>query len=107
MKVRIGPYDFTLYALASDSPNYGEFHMDYGIGIHPDQTPTMMASTVLHEVLHGIHQTYKLPKRMTEEQTCRRLEGPLLAFVRDNPDLIEALRRAGDGVSIPLAQGVK
>lgn len=104
VKVRIGVLTFPIgHARPGDldESDYGIFH-DTGIGVAPNLSPDAMASTVVHEIVHAIWHTYKLPETVDEETACRMLEGPLLAFLCDNPALIAQLRAAVRGKALPL-----
>jgi hypothetical protein len=106
MKVRIGPVDYAITAEDIEDPeygeNYGSFHPGDGIEICPEQDPGAMALTVMHEIVHAMWATYKLPEMIDEETAAARLEGPLLAFLRDNPELIRLLVAAAAGTPLPL-----
>lgn len=100
MKVRIGHIDYPVVLEPEDSDEFGEtmgtFHRDDGIELHPIQSPSEMATTLVHEIIHAIWATYRLPKVVHEEQACLRLEGPLLAFLRDNRGVVKALQDAAE-----------
>lgn len=53
-----------------------------------EQCDEQLADTLLHEALHAID--YSMAIGLEEEQVCALASG-LLAFVRDNPDFIDAL----------------
>jgi hypothetical protein len=97
--IKIGPvrYPVTMMSqdYSDDCENLGEFDRLDGISLSPAQSNSEMASTLLHEVIHGCFRTYRLRKsRLTEERVCELLEGPLLAFIADNPAVVQALALA-------------
>jgi Zn-dependent peptidase ImmA (M78 family) len=105
VKVRIGVLTFPIgHARPGDldESDYGIFHDDHGIGVAPALSPDAMASTIMHEIIHAIWHTYKLPETVDEESAARLLEGPMLAFLFDNPALIAQLRAAVRGKLLPV-----
>lgn len=105
--VKVGPYDYlvttdpatmliatTLEAsslMGYTDPNNSR------ILLNASQTPRMMASTLLHEVLHAIFHCHSLNDLLrdkeseTEEAFIARLEGPLFAVLRENSTLVAFL----------------
>lgn len=108
MRVRLGPRRFAIRYTSPDSDDYDTTwgtQGDDGIELHPEQDPSMMASTLMHEIVHALWSVNCLPDRLGEEDVCRRLEGPLLALIVDNPGLIRALRKAvRKGVPLPITE---
>lgn len=109
MKVSIGHLTFTVrWATAVEeaaSPGlYGLCMMSAGeIIIHPsNQSVPEMASTLMHEIMHAMWHAYVLPDRITEEVACRKLEGPLVAFYADNPQVVAAMIAARCGTPLPI-----
>lgn len=107
MKVRIGALDYPVLLATPEDEGWGEYqgiyYPDSHIELAPDQFPSLMASTLLHECLHGIFTVYGIvPAGQKQENLCLALEGPLLAFIRDNPGVIKAIQQAAKGVPLPL-----
>lgn len=102
MNVRIGPYDIPIKWENEEDPDYGStrgsFDMENGIEIRQDQSPSLQASSLIHECLHAIFEVYNVPREgLGEEEVCEFLEGPLLALIRDNPKLVEDIGAVADG----------
>lgn len=99
MKVRIGHVNFPVRWESEDNDEYGEnmgsFDAISGIEIHPDQSPSEAATTLIHEVVHAIANVYRFPPKIaSEEKLCLLLEGPLAAFIRDNREVVTAIQEA-------------
>lgn len=48
----------------------------------------LQVDVVIHECLHAIVFAYGFPKKLREERWCLMLAGPLIALMRDNPQLV-------------------
>lgn len=114
-RVKIGPYDYnviwtedTIAAYESD----GKFSGDYSgegylagwgdfrsgnICVDSRLAPAAQKSTLLHEVLHQVFTVSGYHCRLDDEGSGREerivsaLENPLLAVLRDNPQLVRYL----------------
>lgn len=106
ISVRIGGQQVPVrYADPEDPANEGltgSFDRDQGIEIKRRMDQGTKALTLVHECLHAIWQINRLPKSLTEEELCESLEGPLLGFLKDNPELICGLS-AGDPLTFAPA----
>lgn len=107
MKLRVGHHDYSLVALPEDDDDFGQIAGDCcrpTLTIRVDLTapPTDQADTLLHEALHAIWQVYGLPAKVTEEEAATRLAGPLLALLRDNPEVVKAVLGTTAGVPLKL-----
>lgn len=49
----------------------------------------LQVDVVLHECLHAIYFAYGIRKKIREEEACLVLAGPLVALMRDNPQLVQ------------------
>lgn len=49
----------------------------------------LQVDVVLHECLHAIYFAYGFSKKLKEERGCLVLTGPLVALMRDNPQLVQ------------------
>lgn len=48
----------------------------------------LQVDVLLHECLHAIYFAYGIRKKIREEEACLVLAGPLVALMRDNPQLV-------------------
>lgn len=48
----------------------------------------LQVDVVIHECLHAIYFSYGIRKKLREEEACSVLSGPLVALMRDNPQLV-------------------
>lgn len=94
--IRVGPYTFTIKVFPEiiETGAYGDTHVSKtAIRYSPELSPAMERATILHEVLHatahsvGIDDTVEL----NQETLIQRIDGALLAVLRDNPDLLTYL----------------
>lgn len=49
----------------------------------------LQVDVLLHECLHAIYFAYGIRKKIREEEACLVLAGPLVALMRDNPQLVQ------------------
>lgn len=64
------------------------------IVIDPDQSPTQLLDTLLHEVLHACFDLIGASSDVdhdTEEKLVRRLSPVLIQVLRDNPGLVDEI----------------
>lgn len=95
--LKVGPYDYriTVDAALDDGGLRGITDTDeHYIRLNPKLPPGLMRTTLLHEALHAvatsgaaINQDDKLP----QETWISRIEAPLAALLRDNPQLVAFL----------------
>jgi len=52
-----------------------------------------LASTLLHEILHGVCQVFNIDKLEDEEKLVESLENGLTAVMADNPGLFAAIEK--------------
>jgi len=93
VKVKIGSHRLPIVLKEQDG-DYGSYTLTDGLLIDPNQSPSVMASSLLHEALHAVWEVHQIPSTVTEEEACAHLEGPLLEFLVENYGLIQALRMA-------------
>jgi hypothetical protein len=67
------------------------WHQPPRIELDENQSEPELADSTLHEIMHAIWDTEKLPKRVTEERAVRALSAGLTAVFRDNPGLLNYL----------------
>jgi hypothetical protein len=67
------------------------WHQPPCIELDENQPDAELADSTLHEIMHGVWNTEKLPKRVTEERAVRILSTGLIAVFRDNPGLLNYL----------------
>lgn len=98
--IRIGPYKckVTRHNPEYDADGYaawGTFDTDtFEIEIAESERfkdEALIASTVIHEIVHGINHIYGLPD---DEPTVRKLETALVQVLKDNKTLIRSLLKA-------------
>lgn len=98
--IRIGPYRCKvsrprLEYDAEGFANWGTFDTDtYEIEIADSgdfKDEALIASTVIHEIVHGINCIYGLPD---DEATVRKMETALVQVLKDNKTLIRSLLKA-------------
>ena len=66
--------------------------------------PALQASVLVHELIHACFAVYNLQRtKLTEEDVCSLLDGPITALFTDNPEL-EPLLRDATIYSVPLLE---
>jgi hypothetical protein len=101
LRVKVGAYDYRL-VLSEDWGPDGEDtwgHCDantyvihvYGLRHAPN--PEFVVGVVIHEILHAVWDERHLGKRPDEEKVVSRLEVGLLSLFRDNPKLINWIKK--------------
>lgn len=96
--VQIGPYTYCV-TLVDAEVDDGETGVQLGnlnlksleISLDRDQSPAVMADTLLHEVLHGILTQTGAVQGDEQEQVVTALSSPLLDTLRRNPALVAYL----------------
>lgn len=90
----IGPHRYTIGA-DEEMASWGEYYCgSASIVYDPDQVPTMLRDTVLHEVLHaitdmaGLHHEFGAKR---DERWVRGIAPLLLDALQRNPDLVAFL----------------
>lgn len=69
-------------------------HDTLEIRVRPDLAPGQTAEKLLHEILHGCYDSWKIGPRWGEERTVTALAPALCAVLRDNPALVKWLQAA-------------
>ena len=106
-RVKVGEHD---YRLVTDLSRAADCDVNYGatfparceIVLNPEQAPTQMRDTVLHELFHavcdnvGLSDHVDAPKdsvltRELEERVVRALATGILSLLRRNPRLVAYL----------------
>ena len=88
-KVKAGAYDWRMKIEAGNSGDFGETDYDAAtISVWPEehQSPDRLVGTVLHELLHVLDPDL-------EEETVVKLETGLVSLFRDNPKLLNWIKR--------------
>lgn len=104
MKLKVGYRDYEVLALHPDDAEENDmedldgFHRSVPrpiICIRADRTAEEQAAILIHELIHAMFRTYRLPsKGLTEEEVCSRLDPALAALFKDNPGLHGVLNKA-------------
>ena len=88
-----------VFKLLKDSDMYrdrnllGLCHKDHSLIKYSDQHPeSVVADTVLHEVLHAIWHNYLSEDSAEEEKAVTMLTHGLIQVIRDNPKFIDEIR---------------
>lgn len=94
--LRLGPHRYRIVddmtGLAADVAEVrGSCHTErLTIALDGALPHTVKAQTLMHEIIHACLDGTTLEPAV-DEQVCRALDGPLLAALRDNPDLVRYL----------------
>ena len=102
-RIYIGMEDY-IVRVTKNMPNdfYGETKNDLSeIDLHPEQSPGKLRLTTVHESLHAIIHVFGIGRVMglnheSEEQFVVSLSPWILAWLRDNPKLVEFLMENRD-----------
>jgi len=100
--IRIGPLDYAVTIveeplMIDGSEKVGICHPQYQkieLSAKYMTIPDVLVGTTLHEVLHGIWDVYGLKKKASEEDVVLAFEKGLLGLFKDNPELIDWIRKA-------------
>jgi hypothetical protein len=102
-RVKVGAYDWRIKVEAGDSEDYGEADFDKAtISVWPanHQSPERLVGTVIHELLHVIYDEKELSgavndgrEQDTEEEVVVGFETGLVSLFRDNPKLLNWIKR--------------
>ena len=103
-QVKISPYTYKLFFVPGSHPNLeGDEgfinHHSLEIYVNSDLNPRRAVMAVVHECLHAIFDVTNLLSLLDElsessdkeERIVDVLEGPVLAFLEDNKDLLATL----------------
>lgn len=103
-KVRVGPYMYTLDVtdkpLMIDNDPVEKMGIcwaqrgEIALGAKFMLTPETAVGLVIHELLHGIWSNQNLGKKANEEDTVLGFEIGLLSLFKDNPELIDWIRKS-------------
>jgi hypothetical protein len=99
-RIKVGAYDWRIKVDPGPSEDYGETNYDKAeITIWPanHQSPERLVGTVIHELLHVIHDDKELtpsePDGYEEEVVVVAFETGLVSLFRDNPKLLNWIKR--------------
>jgi hypothetical protein len=100
-KIKVGAYDWRIKIETGENADYGLTDWDkYLISIWPEGFPTtqLAVGTVLHELLHVIHDNEAIgppsePDGYDEEHVVTGFETGLITLFRDNPKLLTWIKR--------------
>ena len=99
-KIKVGAYDWRIKIETEGELDYGETDYDAAvIRLWPanHQSPERLVGTVIHELLHIIHEdrelTPKDAKGYEEELVVVAFETGLVSLFRDNPKLLNWIKR--------------
>lgn len=92
--IKIGHMSFALkFVPAKEMPSEGAFGCcdkpRQTIFVQCDMPGDLTCDTVFHECFHAIFFAYGIPVKVKEERACLMLAGPLVALMRDNPQLVQ------------------
>ena len=99
VKVKIGPLDYAVLwvdaAWSLDTRLNGQIDYSYQIIRVAEWMPsTQQAITLLHEIVHGIHNNTNNSDDMNAEEIACMVSRGLVACWRDNPTLMDWLKEA-------------
>ncbi|MHC8464506.1 ImmA/IrrE family metallo-endopeptidase [Weissella tructae] len=78
------------------TPLWGDINYENGIiRIQENMTPDMQGLALLHESLHGIMQERGMNKYVDDEELIVPLTSGLMAFLKDNPELLKKMGIGG------------
>lgn len=94
--IRVGAYTFTIkpFPEIQETGAYGDCTVaKTAIRYCPEMSPAMERATILHEVLHATAHSVGIAddEELDQEGWVKRIDGPLLAVLRDNPLLVAYL----------------
>jgi Zn-dependent peptidase ImmA (M78 family) len=97
-KIKVGAYDWRIKVDTNPSEDYGEANYDNAvITIWPanHQSPERLVGTVIHELLHILYDENALDEvtPYKEETTVVAFETGLVSLLRDNPKLLNWIKR--------------
>lgn len=101
-RVKVGAYDYRIELAPKlpdedggrtwgfcDPNNYILHFFD----LHEAPSPEWLIGTVLHEILHAVWDERGIGKRPDEEKAVSKLEVGLLNFMRDNPKMMNWMKK--------------
>src|SRR6476660_5638592 len=95
-RIKVGAYDWRIKIATGDNDAWGLTEWDsYRITIWPDDMPSaqFLVGIVLHELLHAIYAADWLTMADQEEAIVQGFERGLVALYRDNPKLLNWIKR--------------
>jgi hypothetical protein len=100
-RIKVGAYDWRIKIDTEPSEDYGEANYDKAeITVWPanHQSPERLVGTVIHELLHVIYENEQLAgagvvSREPEERIVGGFETGLVSLFRDNPKLLNWIKR--------------
>ena len=95
-KIKVGAYDWRIKIASGDNDEWGITEFDkYQITIWPDDMPHahFCAGIVLHELYHVIFGNEELENVTEEETIVTGFERGTVALLRDNPKLLNWIKR--------------
>jgi hypothetical protein len=93
-RIVIGPYEYRVVVDADRIPADLYGLCDKGkhvISLHPEQSPTRLRSTLVHELLHALCDLTGVDDDKAEERIVTVLAPAVLALLQDNPRLVNWL----------------
>lgn len=99
-RIKVGPYTYTvdLNDGLDDAELRGITDTDlHQIRLNPGNPPALMRSTLLHEAIHAVAVScarITCEEKLVQEDWIGRIEAPLTALLRDNPQLLAYLTAA-------------
>jgi len=88
--IRIGPFDIPLIVKdkINDEDNTGLYTHGVSLELRANQNNAAYAlDTLLHELAHGIYNTFGLCKKSSEESVVTAFAAGFAMVLRDNPEL--------------------
>jgi hypothetical protein len=95
-RIKVGAYDWRIKIDPDPSEDYGETDYDKAvITIWPanHQSPERIVGTVIHELLHVLYDIKGLDADCDEEAIVLSFETGLIELYRDNPKLLNWIKR--------------
>jgi hypothetical protein len=95
-RIKVGAYDWRIKVDPGPSEDYGETNFDKAeITLWPanHQSPERLVGTVIHELLHVIHDDKAVQQDAEEEMVVVAFEQGLVSLFRDNPKLLNWIKR--------------
>jgi len=89
--IKIGPHDWTIKLFgikdADKNGEWGYCHKEeLTIGILKGLTGSQTAEVLLHEIIHAIHDHFRLKGKVTEEKSTDLVSTGLTMVFKDNPE---------------------
>jgi len=95
--IRVGPFTVTVKTLNGEEAekSLGLFSQEkMTIWLHPKfESEQIEAETVIHEMMHAIYSVFGVHEKDRQERVVSQMSIGMASVIRDNPKLIEWLRK--------------